>query len=96
MNHCSLLDRYYGNRRLQYAPGGLPLEETYKNHIIVVTATGPNLKSKWIPKCVILTESREPVKDIEWDLDYDTSDEAHRIGLLLGKKWIDQELPAVD
>ena len=66
------------------------MEEHFKNHIIVVSATGPDVKFRWRPICLILTESREPVKNIEWDLDYDSPKEAERIGLFIAKKWIDQ------
>jgi hypothetical protein len=65
------------------------LEEHYKNHIIVVNATGPDLKFKWRTSCVILAEkSRTPIKKINWNLDYDSAKEAERIGLFIAKKWI--------
>jgi hypothetical protein len=65
------------------------MEEHFKNHIIVVNATGPDLKFKWRTSCVIVAEkSRTPIKSIKWDLDYDSRKEAERIGLFIAKKWI--------
>jgi hypothetical protein len=62
------------------------MEEHFKNHIIVVNATGPDLKFKWRTSCVIVAEkSRTPIKTIKWDLDYDSRKEAERIGLFIAK-----------
>ena len=71
------------------------MEEHYKNHIIVVNATGPDLKFKWRTSCVILAEkSRTPIKKINWNLDYDSAKEAVRIGLFIAKKWIGERKAA--
>jgi hypothetical protein len=65
------------------------MEEHFKNHIIVVNATGPDLKFKWRTSCVFVAEkSRTPIKTIKWDLDYDSRKEAERIGLFIAKKRI--------
>jgi len=37
--------------------------------------------------------SRELIKDLDWDLSYDTPEEAERVGLLVSKKWIDSGKP---
>jgi len=33
--------------------------------------------------------SQEFIKQIDWQLGYDTSDRAKKVGLLISKKWID-------
>jgi len=37
--------------------------------------------------------SREFIKQIDWQLGYDTSDRAKKVGLLISKKWIDAGKP---
>jgi hypothetical protein len=71
------------------------VEEHYKGNIILVTAGDPNDKYKWKPTCKIkFTEgSRELIKDLQWDLRYETPEEAERVGLLVSKKWIDLGKP---
>ena len=71
------------------------MEEHYKGNIILVTAGDPNDKYKWKPTCKIkFTEgSRELIKDLQWDLRYETPEEAEGVGLLVSKKWIDLGKP---
>ena len=71
------------------------MEEHYKGHIILVTTGQPDDEYKWKPTCKIkLPEnSREIIKDLPWDLTYDTPQEAERVGLLVAKKWIDLGKP---
>jgi len=58
------------------------MEEHYKGHVIRVTI------------CRILDgASREFIKQIDWPLGYDTSDQAEKVGLLISKKWIDAGKP---
>lgn len=67
------------------------MEEYYEGYIIVVTVGRANRKFKWKPTCTILAEgSRSLIKDIEWVLDYETREQAERVGLLISKKWIDE------
>jgi hypothetical protein len=67
------------------------METYYKGHIIVVDVERPDSKSKWKPTCTVLAEdSRNLIKDLEWDLDYDTYEQAERVGLLISKKWVDE------
>jgi hypothetical protein len=70
------------------------MEEHYKGHTIMVTTGHPD-KNRWKPTCKIkFTEgSRELIKDLDWDLSYDTPEEAERVGLLVSKKWIDSGKP---
>jgi len=37
--------------------------------------------------------SQEFIKQIDWQLGYDTSDRAKKVGLLISKKWIDAGKP---
>jgi hypothetical protein len=65
------------------------MEHRYLDHIILVTAAGPSINFRWKPNCAILAEgSRKLIKLLEWDLDYDSPEEAERIGLIVAKKWI--------
>jgi hypothetical protein len=33
--------------------------------------------------------SRKLIKQLDWDIGYDTPDQAEKVGLLISKKWID-------
>jgi len=37
--------------------------------------------------------SRELIKQLDWDIGYETSDQAEKAGLLISKKWIDAGKP---
>jgi len=37
--------------------------------------------------------SRELIKQLDWDIGYDTPDQAEKVGLLISKKWIDAGKP---
>ncbi|MQB02034.1 MAG: hypothetical protein GEU78_17530 [Actinobacteria bacterium] len=66
------------------------MEHHYKDHIIVISAAGPGHKFKWKPNCIILAKGcRTVIKQLEWDLDYESPQEAEQIGLYVAKKWID-------
>ena len=67
------------------------MQERYKGHIILVTTGHPDDTNRWTPTCRIkFTDgSRELTKDLEWDLSYETPEEAERVGLLVSKKWVD-------
>jgi len=67
------------------------MQERYKGHIILVTTGHPDDTNRWTPTCRIkFTDgSRELTKDLEWDLSYETLEEAERVGLLVSKKWVD-------
>jgi hypothetical protein len=70
------------------------LEELYKKHIIVVTTRRRSHKFKWKPTCTILAaHSRKILMSLKWDLDYETREQAQRVGLLISKKWIDETKP---
>jgi hypothetical protein len=71
--------------------GKFTVEENYKGHIIAVTVAGPDNKFKWIPSCRVLDESSGKfLKELDWYLSYDTREQAEKVGLLVGKKWVDQ------
>ncbi|MGH7770127.1 MAG: hypothetical protein ACREQP_21970 [Candidatus Binatia bacterium] len=71
--------------------GKFTVDEHYKGHIIIVTVAGPDKKFKWIPSCRVLDESsRKFLKELDWYLNYDTREQAEKVGLLVGKKWVDQ------
>ena len=70
------------------------MEEVYKGHIIRVTAEKDDSSFPWKPICRILDgASREFIKQIDWEIGYDTPDQAEKAGLLVSKKWIDAEKP---
>jgi hypothetical protein len=37
--------------------------------------------------------SRKLIKQLDWDIGYDTPDQAEKVGLLISKKWIDAGKP---
>ena len=71
------------------------MQERYKGHIILVTTGHPDDKKRWKPTCKIkFTDgSRKQIKDLQWELSYETPEEAERVGLLVSKKWIDSGKP---
>ena len=72
---------------------GLFTEELYKGHVIQVTVEKDN-GSLWKPICKILDgESREFIKQLDWEIGYETPDQATRVGLMVSKKWIDAGKP---
>ena len=70
------------------------MEKQYKGHVIRVTTEKDNSTLPWKPICRILDRgSRELIKQLDWDIGYDTSDQAENVGLLISKKWIDAGKP---
>jgi hypothetical protein len=70
------------------------MEEQYKGHVIRVTTAKDNSAYPWKPICRILDgASREFIKQIDWEIGYDTSEQAEKAGLLISKKWIDAGKP---
>jgi hypothetical protein len=70
------------------------MEEQYKGHVIRVTTEKDNSAFPWIPICRILDgASREFIKQIAWQIGYDTPDRAEKAGLIISKKWIDAGKP---
>jgi len=66
------------------------MEESYKGYLIVVAANGPDSKSKWMPTWRIFAQgSMRLLQEFRWELDYDTCEQAERVGLLVSKKIID-------
>jgi hypothetical protein len=70
------------------------MEEQYKGHVIRVTTEKDNSAFPWKPICRIMYKgSRELIKQLDWDIGYDTSDQAEKVGMLISKKWIDAGKP---
>ena len=70
------------------------MEEQYKGHIIRVTAEKDGSAFPWKPICRIMDgASRGFIKQLDWTIGYDTSDQAKKVGLLIAKKWIDAGKP---
>ena len=70
------------------------VEEQYKRHVIRVTTEKDNSAFPWKPICRIMHEgSRELIKQLDWDIGYETSDQAEKVGVLISKKWIDAGKP---
>ena len=95
---CPLLDRttfpnddmHLKRAKVKY----LFMEEQYKGHIIRVTAEKNNSTFPWKPICRIMDgTSREFIKQLDWQIGYDTADQAKKVGLLISKKWIDAGKP---
>src|SRR4029434_5266227 len=75
---CSLLDRPQCNHEilLKRDKDGF-MEERYKGHIIRVTTEKDNSAYPWKPICKILDgASRAIIKEIDWQLGYDTLERA--------------------
>ena len=70
------------------------MKENYKGHIILITARHPAHSFKWKPICkVISARTRKLIKNLNWSINYESPDEAERVGLLVAKKWIDAGKP---
>jgi hypothetical protein len=67
------------------------MKEHYKDTIILVTALASVRNLRWRSSCAVkfLKDEREAVEYLTLDLDYDTSGQAERAGLLFSKKWVD-------
>ena len=64
------------------------MEIRYKNHSIEVTSECTK-KLKWKPTCRVRAVGQTLSKELEWDVDYATSEQAERVGLIVSKKLID-------
>jgi hypothetical protein len=70
------------------------MEEQYKGHVIQVTTEKDDSAYPWKPICRILDgASRELIKQIDWQIGYDTPDQAEKAGMLISKKWIHAKKP---
>ena len=70
------------------------MEQQYKGHIIRITAEKDNSAFPGKPICRIMDgASRGFIKQLDWQIGYDTSDQAKKVGLLIAKKWIDAGKP---
>jgi hypothetical protein len=70
------------------------MEQQYKGYTIQVTIKHDNSQFPWKPICRIMyVGSRELIKQLDWDIGYDTPDQAEKAGLLISKKWIDAGKP---
>jgi len=70
------------------------VEDQYKGYIIQVTTEHHNSNFPWKPICRIMYQrSRKLIKQLDWDIGYDTPDQAEKVGLLISKKWIDAGKP---
>jgi hypothetical protein len=66
------------------------MEEQYKGHVIRITTERDNSAFPWKPICKILDgASRAIIKEIDWQLSYDTLERAEKAGVIISKKWID-------
>ena len=66
------------------------MEERYKGHVIQITTEKDNSTFPWKPICRILDgATREFIKQIDWQIGYDTPDQAEKAGLLISKKWVE-------
>jgi hypothetical protein len=95
-NDCSFLDRPYCpitvEFRLRVGARMSVMEKQYKGHVLRVTMDSNAFP--WKPVCRILDGvSQEFIKQLDWPLGYDTSDQAEKVGLLISKKWIDAGKP---
>ena len=69
------------------------MEEQYKGHVIRVTTEKDKGAYPWKPICRIHGAAREFIKQLDWPIGYDTSDQAEKVGLMISKKWIDAGKP---
>jgi hypothetical protein len=70
------------------------MEGQYKGHVIRVTTEKDNSAFPWKPICKILDgASQEVIKQIDWEIGYDTCEQAEKAGLIISKKWIDAGKP---
>ena len=66
------------------------MEEPYKGHVIRITTERDNSSFPWKPICKIIDRaSRAIIKEIDWQLSYDTLERAEKAGLIISTKWID-------
>ncbi len=69
------------------------MEEQYKAYIIRVTTEHQN-RFPWKPICRIMSEgSQKLIKQLDWDIGYNTPNQAEKVGMLISKKWIDAGKP---
>jgi hypothetical protein len=69
------------------------IEKHYKGHVIRVTTEKDKGAYPWKPICRIHGAAREFIKQLDWPIGYDTSDQAEKVGLMISKKWIDAGKP---
>jgi hypothetical protein len=68
------------------------MEEQYKGYVIRITTEKDGSAFPWKPICRILDgASREFIKQIDWEIGYDTPDQAEKARLMISKKWIDAQ-----
>jgi len=69
--------------------------EQYKDAAIVVTVASSVMGLRWRSSCTVKfsKDGREAVEHLKLDLDYDTSKQAERAGLVFSKMWIDAGKP---
>jgi hypothetical protein len=70
------------------------LFKSQQKHVIQVTTEKDDSAYPWKPICRILDgASRELIKQIDWQIGYDTPDQAEKAGMLISKKWIHAKKP---
>ena len=68
------------------------MEERYKAYVIRVTTEKDNSAFPWKPICRILDGATgKLVKEIDWQIGYDSPDQAEKVGLILTRKWVDAQ-----
>jgi hypothetical protein len=68
------------------------MEKRYKGQVIRVTTEKDNSAYPWKSICKILDgTSREVIKQIDWQIGYDTPDQAEKAGLIISRKWVDAQ-----
>ncbi len=72
------------------------MEEFYKDAVILIMARVVDGKLKWKPTCKIkfVKGTREVIRHLTLDLDYNTVHQAERAGMVFSKKWVDAGMPA--
>jgi hypothetical protein len=67
------------------------MEERYESATIMITVGLGERRMRWKPICRVkfMKRGREMIKDLELDLDYGTSEQAERAGLVFSKKCVD-------
>jgi hypothetical protein len=70
------------------------MEERYESATIMITVGLSDRRMRWKPICRVkfMKSGREVIKDLELDLDYGTSEQGQRAGLVSSKKWVDAKL----
>lgn len=73
---------------------GNEMEERYESATIMITVGLGERRMRWKPICRVkfMKGGREVIKDLKLDLDYGTSKQAERAGLVFSKKWVDAKL----